>query len=375
MKKTFYLSALITILVTGVVIGARYTDSFTIPANPGELRLGATIPLTGIAATYGEAIREGIELAREDLEKEGTRTKVFYEDVNIPGPLAVSAIRHLAEEKAIEALVGNFFNTNMPVMAPTITKEKIVSFHTAEADDLILDAGDYIFSTNAKIRDESEKMAQLAVERFKAKTAALLYVGTNWGESYNVHFTRAFKDLGGEVIYSELLALEERDIRTPMLKAAAAKPDILVAAYFGPILGVVLKTAVDLNVQQPIITVYEAEDPSVLETAGNVPDRQVYFFLPEPEPGTAAAVRFRRAFATRYGHAPNVFGANAYDATILAARALMACRRERACSRQFVAETRAYDGVSGNFSIAPDGGATKAFVLKTIVGGKFVPAR
>ena len=373
MKKTFLFSAFATVAIIVAVIGIRYSTVYLPQPNDEEaLRLGATLPMTGLAATYGDAIREGINLAVSDLAAEGIRTRVSVEDVSVPGPMAVTAIRSLIADKKIEALVANFYNPNIPIMAPAIMNAKILAFHTAEADDKILDAGDYIFSTNAKIKDESAQMAELSIKSLKARTAAVLYLGTTFGEHYNKHFTRSFEQLGGKVIYSEFTALGDNDVRTMVVKALAEKPDVIVVASFGPTLGILLKTLNEFNAKQPIVSVYEAEDPSVLETAKTVRNRQVYFYSPAPAPNAVAAARFRDAFFKRYGHEPRLFSANAYDATILAARALVKCRRDRVCAQQYVAETRAFDGASGTFSIDADGAATKNFVLKTIVDGRFV---
>ena len=369
MKKTLVAA---TLIVAFVIATRLFTFNFLIAPESGALRLGATIPLTGPAATYGREIQQGIELAVSDLALEGIRTQVSYEDVSLPGPMAVSAIRNLIDQKDIEAVVANFYNPAIPVMAPAIMRAKTIAFHTAEADDKILAAGDYIFSTNARIKDESAEMARFAVQRFRAKTAVVLYVGTTFGEHYNLHFTKQFEALGGKVVYSELTALEERDMRPALLKALAQKPDVLIAAYFGPGLGLVLKQALGMNVEQPILTVYEAENAAVLETAGSLPDDQIYFFSPQPAKASPRVVSFRDSFHERFGTHPTLFAANAYDATTLAAHALKACSRDRSCARRKIAETRGYEGVSGTFSFDADGGASKDFILKTVRGGSFV---
>jgi branched-chain amino acid transport system substrate-binding protein len=68
------------------------------------IRLGATVPLSGDFATYGTLIRNGIDLAIEELEAEGKNVQITYEDVPYPGPKAVTAIRKLASTNKIHGL-------------------------------------------------------------------------------------------------------------------------------------------------------------------------------------------------------------------------------------------------------------------------------
>lgn len=372
MKHTF------AFFIVGVIVIATLTISrnelSTQPTSElhHPIRLGATIPLTGLASAYGAEIRNGIELAISDLKKDGISAVAIHEDVNAPGPLAISAIRHLIDHEGIDALVANFFNPAIPAMKAAIMKAKLLAFHTAEADDLILESGDYIFTTNARIQDESRQLAMLAVNRFHAKKAAVLYVGTTWGENYNKHFEKYFKQLGGEVVYQEMTALNDMDVRTTILQALAHRPDVLITAYFGPTLGVVLKQALSQNPTCPILTAYEAENPAVLETAGSIRDRSVYFFTPENSRPSPLQLDFQNRYRSRYHQSSGIFAANAYDATILAVQAVSACKGLRDCAQHYVSQVRSYPGVSGDFSIDQDGAATRNFVLKTIANNTFV---
>ena len=147
---------------------------------------------------------------------------------------------------------------------------------------------------------------------------------------------------------------------------------MLVAAYFGPGLGLVMKQTLGMNFEQPILTVYEAENAAVLETAGSLPDDRVYFFSPQPAEASPRVLSFRESSHKRFGTPSTLFSANAYDATTLAAHALNACDRDRSCAQKKIAATRDYPGVSGTFSFDADGGATKDFVLKTVRGNAFL---
>lgn len=55
-------------------------------------------------------------------------------------------------------------------------------------------------------------------------------------------------------------------------------------------------------------------------------------------------------------------------------KSLAACNHDKTCALKKIYEIKNYPGVSGQFSIEPDGTARKDFVLRTIQQGAFVDA-
>ncbi len=343
----------------------------TVHAADDEIRIGVTVPLTGDLATYGNLIRDGVELAVADLREAGMKVTVKHEDVPLPGQVALSAIQKLVVQDKIQGLAGNFWNPAIPIMAPVLTKNKILSFHSAAADDLILNAGDFIVSTNTKIKDEAFRLAEYAFNDLKAKTACVLFISTTFGDHYQQHFIERFTALGGKVLSVDKTNLGDSDLNSPLLKVRGLHPDVFFAAYFGNNLGLVLKQARQIGVKQQILSVYESEDPSVISVAGPAAEG-LRFFVGEAESETEAVKGFRTRFQNRFGYEPRILGANAFDATKILVHALSECKGDTECAKAAAYRTKDYDGASGTFSIDTEGAAKKSFILKTVKDGKFV---
>ena len=338
-----------------------------------EIRLGATIPLSGEYSTYGKLIQDGVELAREDLIMAGHNVSIIYEDLPLPGKQAITAIRKLITEDKIHGLAGNFWNPALPTMAPLLMRNRILSFHTAAADDLILAAGDYIFSTNAKVKDEAKALADLAYHKYGAKKVVVLYVATTFGEDYSKHFKAHFEKNGGKVIFLDMTMLGSSDNRTVLSKVKGLDPDLYFFAHFGTNLGIMLKQARQLGIKKPILSVYEAEDPSVLKAAG-VYAEGLKFFVAEAKEQGSQQENFLARFKKRYEYLPGILGKNAYDATLLLTKTLVLCDLEPECTKEKLYQVKNYPGISGTFSIDKEGAAKKDFVLKTVRDSKFVRA-
>lgn len=339
-------------------------------SETSSIKLGVTVPLTGDFTSYGNLIREGVELARKDLSKEGLAVEPIYEDACLPAN-AVSAINKLINIDKIDGLAANFCLIAMPPMAPILQKSNLIAFHTASASDSILNGGDLVFSTNIKVKDEARRLADYAFTALKARTASILYITTDFGLDYNKYFTERFEELGGKVVSSDTNPIGVNTFRSELMKVAALKPDVIFAAHLGPTLGILLKQAREQKMKTPFLSVYEAEDPSVIETAGTAAE-DLRFFVPEPKNASSGVSAFVKSFENTYGHSPRILASNAYDATILLTRALAACDREISCAKNKLYSTRNHPGVSGSFTITSDGGAERELVLKAVKIGKFV---
>ncbi len=199
---------------------------------------------------------------------------------------------------------------------------------------------------------------------------AIVTIETNFGLEYRKHFKSAFERLGGGVVADESYQLGELDYRTQLARVKAAKPDAIFAATFGHFLGLTIRQARELGEKAQILSVYEAEDNSVLSAAGHHAEGVRYFVSYNPI-GTEASLQVRNRLAQLLGKAPSTFSLNAYDGTTLLAKALISCQGRGACVSDRLRSVKAYAGVSGVFSIAADGAAERPFYLREIRGGRF----
>ncbi len=333
--------------------------------------LGVTVPLTGNLSTYGEQIRHGVELAASTLKSSGVAIRIHFEDTPMSGPTVLSVLHSLIHSRKISGIAGNFSNVAMLTMAPSLEKSRVVAMHTAAMDDDILEAGKgWIFSTNTRVRDEAGQLASYAW-RVGARKAAIVTIETNFGQGYRKHFKEAFEKLGGIIIADEAYQLGDVDYRAQLTRVRAKSPDIVFAATFGHFLGLTLRQGRELGITAPFVSVYESEDPSVVEAAGQHADGLRYFVSYGPA-ATEEALQIRRELAQRLGREPSTFSLNSYDATMLLARVVVSCRGISQCVPDSLRRIKDYSGISGILSIGADGAAERRFSLRQVARGNFV---
>ncbi|MBS3079112.1 ABC transporter substrate-binding protein [Candidatus Pacearchaeota archaeon] len=360
---------IIAIIVAGLLFFKNMTGN-VINDNRQEIRIGAIVPLTGTYSTLGNRIKNGIELAREDIEKEeNVKIITYYEDV-CTSKDAVSAVNKLISVDKIDVLGGSYCVIGLIPNVPILEKEKIIAFSTPVNPDALLNHP-HVFSTNKAIKDDTKDMANFSVNRLHARSAATIYFNTDLGMDYNKYFKKHFESLGGRVVSENMYELAAADFRTELTKIKASNPDVILAINLGGNMGNLLKQAREMGIKAPIISYVHTQDPNVLTAAGDAAEG---FIISSSETQEESKViqDFNKKYREKYGAEPDINAANSYDATRLEVFAYQKCNGDRECMTKELHNVKNYEGVSGNITIQADGSTIKPTVFKIVKNGKFV---
>lgn len=339
------------------------------------IRIGVVTPLTGDFGSYGQDIRKGIDLAIEQINGQDDvgqkRAKVFYEDGCMPEE-SVKAVAKLVEVDDVEMITGVLCIVSIVPMAKVTENKNITIMSVAANADMVLNAGSHIFSTNIAIKHEAGAQADFAIEKLLAKRAAVVFIDTPFGIDYDKHFTARFEQSGARVTNHEKLDFYGSDFRTQLSKVKPENPDVILAVHLGNQMGILIRQAREMGLEVPIIGTYEAEDPSVVKSAGDAIEGFI-ISSPTTKSKTQKQQEFTRSFLEEFGSEPTLLASNAYDAVILQISAHSKCKGDRECIRAELSSIKDHDGASGIFSIGTDGTAEKPIIFKRVVDGQFVP--
>ena len=171
--------------------------------DKNTIKIGSSGPLSGEASIYGQAVKKGVELAIEEINKEGIKIGEevykfklvdFINDEAKPD-LASGALGELVSKKAnvivgavtsgaTEGLIGEAIKEGIPVITPTGTADKLT---VGEKGDEREERSN-IFRACFYDSYQGEYMANYAAEK-GLKTAYVLY---NNSEDYSVGLKDAF---------------------------------------------------------------------------------------------------------------------------------------------------------------------------------------
>lgn len=366
MKKVLII--LITVLcVVGIIISAQRSS----PGTDETLTIGALMPLSGHLSVLGENMRNGMELARKDILAQGEldELEIVYEDA-CDTQQTLNATRKFIHQ-GTKVIGSAFCLFGLDAVVPVTEDHEMIVFNTAANPESVLDQ-DFVFSTNFAIRDDARKMVEFARQELGARRLALIHLDSSFGESYRNNIQESLEGVGGELVFVEASLPTDTDFRTMLTKAKAAEPDALVIIHFGIGMGSAVKQARELGLEMPIIGDYEAEDPTVIEFAGDATEGLI-ISSSESSETTPKVTAFEKRYFEAYDKMPDVLAANAYDALWLQVGAYQACGFDTACMAEHLEATSNYQGVSGSITIDPEDHATrKNTIFKVVRGGKFV---
>jgi ABC-type branched-subunit amino acid transport system substrate-binding protein len=197
--------------------------------RPKELKIGVVFALTGQGAYWSDLNLKGIQLAQEDLEKQGRRIKLIVEDSTTDPAGSVKSFNKLVTVDKVDAVIGNIWFYLTAPMIPLAVRSKIILI----GPEVDCKAGSpYTFHGGTQLKflnPAYEKYFDLHPEI--RSTAVVNFDDTGWGHRQRDAWISAAKNnnvsISGHVETSELLP----DFKSIFLKLLKNKPDTVFVAH------------------------------------------------------------------------------------------------------------------------------------------------
>ncbi|MEK9138517.1 MAG: ABC transporter substrate-binding protein, partial [Bacteroidota bacterium] len=141
----------------------------------------ATIPLTGVAASYGEIQKRGMTLALQRVKGDAKQEllRVLYKDSQLSPREAVNALQQsIAYEKV--QVVFSISTAEVLAQAPICNENKIVLLSPLASGDDITLAGPFVFRVSPSDSFQGRAIGQKIVS-LKLKRIAVLSVNDSFG--------------------------------------------------------------------------------------------------------------------------------------------------------------------------------------------------
>lgn len=122
---------------TGPAAQATPAASAAATAAPKPVKLGAVLPLTGPSAATGQDMKDGYELAREQINAaggiKGAPVEVIYEDDKNDPATAVGSFEKLVNSEKVEVLMGGLASTITAALIEPAKKAQVPMAWTGAA--------------------------------------------------------------------------------------------------------------------------------------------------------------------------------------------------------------------------------------------------
>lgn len=342
------------------------------------IRIGVILPLTGDAAVYGKAMRNGIELGLDEVSGEGEREiRLIYEDDQGLPTQAVSAARRLIDVEKVPAIIGGAMSSTAEAIIPICDAAQVVLLSPSATKPSLTRLGSYFLRLWPSDDYDGKVMAETAYHRLGLRRISILYVNVAYGAGITEVFEREFEKVGGSVVSKDGYNQGATDFRTFLTKVKTANPEAIYLPGYVVEVTQILKQAKELGVKATFLGVNSFYDPKLIEIAGEAAEGAVFTYPTfDPKSGDPAIARFVAGYKDRYGIEPDAFAAQGYDSFRVIKKALDELGETAVAGVLILKALHSlgpFEGSGGTFAFDERGDVEKSLRLLTVRHGQFVP--
>ena len=329
-------------------------------AQAADLRIGVAEALSGGAAQYGISIRNGFELAADEINAaggiNGNKITLVVEDEQGKKEEAINAFKKLIFQDKVLMLFGPTLSNSAQAADPIAQAAKIVVFGTSNTADGITSIGDHVFRNSVTEADVLPVTISTAVKHAHIKKVAVLYGNDDvFTKSGYDNFKKALEDLKVPVTTTESFAKGDVDFKAQLTKIKATNPDAIVLSALIAEGAPIMVQARQLGMKQPFIGGNGMNSVKIFDLAKGASDD---LWVGSPwsiQNRTPLNNSFVVAYTQRFKGAPDQFSAQSYDAMHIAAAALKNLKlcgdlnKDRAAVREALPAIK-WTGATGAFN-------------------------
>lgn len=346
---------------TAIVLALALAGSAALAQTKGTV--GAIVPLSGPAATYGQSFVNVVPLAKDALKAEGIHLDVVTEDGAADVPVSITAYNKLVRINKVPAIV-HAVSPVVLTLGPMAEKDKVVMVNAMAGAPQIANIGPFTFSTMPSYQIEGTDAAEFVYKRGGRKVFGL-YQDTAAGKAAWDVFKPAFQKLGGTIIGEEPYKAGATEYRGHLTRAANASPDWIYVSSYAAETGRILAQAhrMDLMPKIKMLGIVGAAQEETISLGGAGAEGFIHANWPfDPENGTALMKKFGADYKAKHGSLPSVYSATSYDSLIVLGRALKAGAKTGPDIQAYLSKRLgATEGVTGKWQFNSQG----QVVLKT----------
>ena len=324
--------------------------------NQDVIKIGVFVDLTGQTWEFGQATKNGIELAAKEINDDGgingKKIHLIFEDDQGRPETAQRVVKKLVSVDKVDAVLGEVASTNSLAAAPVAQAAKIPMISSASTNPKVTEIGDYIFRACFVDPFQGEAMAKFAFNQLKLRRVAILYdVNSDYSKGLLNNFKKTFTASGGKIINEQSYTQNDPDFKAQLKTIRKLKPDAMyIPGYYGQT-SIIAKQARQLKMNFPLLGGDGWDSPEIWKLGGNALKNSYITNHFASDNSSPAVKNFVAKYSAKFGSNPDSLAALAYDTMHLLAGALKrANSTDGKILRDALAQTKNFEGVTGRIT-------------------------
>lgn len=284
------------------------------------IKIGFINPMTGELASYGEAVKRGVDLALEEVNSQGLlkgkTLEVIMEDSKGESKTAISSLQKMINIDEAKYVIGDISSTVTLAMLPVTEQNNVFLFSPGAATPKLTNAGKLFARNWPSNNEEAYSAADYSFNKLGYKSSIIVYVNNDWGLGLMENFEKRFSELSGTIVTKEIYTYESVDFRTLILKLKSQKADCIYLAGNQKEMGNFMKQLRESKNQIPVISNTSFLEKDCLKLAGRASEGVI---VPtpayNPNDTTSKSIQdFNDAIKKKFNLQPTLAEANGYEA-------------------------------------------------------------
>ena len=346
-------------------------------------KIGASVGLTGYAATVDRAWRDGVQLAVDALNAKGgvmgRKLELIAEDNRSEPQEAVTVYRKMMSSDKVEIFLSGCVSAGNFAAAPMVAKAQIpmvlCSILPPKEEEV-----KWAFSTIPPARFEVERRMEYLKDNTQIRKIGVLHDPSPYANLQKVAAEKSAATYGLEVVGVEQYKQDDADLSVQIGKMRAAGAGAILKIGLGGTTMTAAKNIKSLGIDMQMLT--SVEDLAVFRPVAEVlgdkfffvaSPSQVYDALPDGALKKAIA-DFLGPWRAKHGDRDPQWAGRGWDAVMITAAAIQKANSfEGAKVREAFDSMPGFQGTTGIYNFSPTnhyGITQNPYVLATIAGGK-----
>ncbi|MCW2914564.1 MAG: Extracellular ligand-binding receptor [Actinomycetia bacterium] len=355
----------------GVLGGAGKAD------QKGPIALGMAVPLSGSSAEIGPYMKNGAQLAIDEINAKGgvlgRKLELKVEDDACDPKTATAAAAKLVAAHVAASVGGYCSGATLPTL-PVFDRAKIpMVIPAANSTDLVKQKLKHVFLINGT-GDQQTAAAMVWVTKSGAKRVAVMHDNTSYAKDIAVRTAAELDKPGGpDKAAVEAVNPGESDYSANVASVLKGNPDFIYWTGYYQEGGLLIRQLRQAGYKGKIMIADGAVDPKIIKIAGGQAAEGIYATMTQMPDTLQGAEGWTASYKQKFGTDPGPYSPQAYDAVRVVSEAL-----GKAGSTDGDKVTTALEGIdgfklfSGPLKFTPDHRLSNGgFVILTVKNGAF----
>lgn len=331
--KKFISVMLVAAMAVTALTGCGSNSSSSSKKDADKYYIGGIGPTTGATAIYGTAVKNGAQIAVDEINAaggiNGKQIEYRFEDDQNDAEKSVNAYNTL-KDWGMQMLVGT--TTTAPCIAvagKTASDNMFQITPSASAPDVLSSGNGNIFQVCFTDPNQGIASAQYIAENKLAKKIGIIYDSSDvYSSGIEEKFEAEAKDKGLQIVSKAAFTADSKtDFGTQLQKAKDAGADLLFLPIYYQEASIILKQADTMGYKPKFFGVDGMDGILTVENFDTKLAEGVILLTPFAADAKDKAVQnFVKTYKEKYKDTPNQFAADSYDAVYALKAAIEECK-------------------------------------------------